>query len=179
MMPIIIFNSHTGFTEAYARILSEALKCPAVPLKKLSETDITLYDTIIYGGAVRASKITGFNKILQILQKNPDKKAVIFAVGGNGLSSENTQIIKKQNFEAKKVNYPLFYMQGGFDPNKLNFALRAMLKSVAKSIKKKEAKDPDSLSRKDREFLEFFQDAHDNVKIANTEALMKYLSSLE
>lgn len=178
MTPMIIFNSHTGFTEAYADLLSKTLDCPSIPSKKLPSADLSKYDTLIYGGGVRASKISGFNKALQSFRKYPDKKVIIFAVGGNGLSEENTQILKEKNLDENNVDYPFFYMQGGFDPNKLNFALKAMLNGVAKSIKKKEASDPNSLTREDKEFLDFFQEAHNDVNQANTKALVDYISQL-
>lgn len=178
MTPIIIYKTHTGFTESYVRILSESLDCPSVPLKNLTKTDLDPYDLLIYGGAVRASKISGFKKILHIFKQHPDKKAIVFAVGANGLSDENTQVLKTENLEANSVDYPMFYMQGGFDPNKLNFALKAMLNGVAKSLIKKEASDPDALSREDREFLNFFQDAHNDVHAENTEGLVAYIKGL-
>ena len=178
MTPIIIYKSNTGFTQSYARILSEALKCPYIDLKKLSRTDLSSYDTIIFGGGVRAATISGLKSALTKLSPYEDKKIIIFAVGGNGPSDENTQVLREKNLTESNLDLPLFYMQGGFDPGKLNFALKAMLKGVAKSIKSKEAKDPSSLTREDKEFLDFFQEGHDDVDPVNTEALLDYIKGL-
>jgi len=53
-----------------------------------------------------------------------------------------------------------------------------VLQRVAKSIQKKQATDPASLSEKDHEFLNFFSESHSNINEANAAALLDYVHGL-
>ena len=62
-----------------------------------------------------------------------------------------------------------------FRSDKLNFALRMMLQGVAKSLRKKQETNPDELTEKDREFLNFFQEKNNHVDVKNLAELMSYI----
>ncbi len=178
MNAIIVYKSHTGYTKDYADILSKQLKCDTVDIKHVHQHQLESADLIMFGGGVRASNISGIKSFLKKVHDLNDKKIILFAVGGNAKSDSNTQELIEKNLQVEGTDYPFFYMQGGFDPGRLNFFLKAMLGKMAKSIQKKADTDPGSLTTKDQEFLDFFTEAHSDVSDENTTELVSYVKEL-
>ena len=66
MKTIIIYESGTGFTEQYAKWISEALDCECKKLKKVSPSELKEFDRIIFGGWIMGGGIMGLEKIRSI-----------------------------------------------------------------------------------------------------------------
>jgi len=177
MSTIIIYTSKTGYTEQYAQMLSEALGCEVVQSSHLDQVNLEDYDTIVYGGGIRSLKINGLKHILPKLNQLEDKKIVLFAVGASENNETNTTSLHEKNIEDNHIHYPMFYMQGGFDPDRLSLFMRFMLHRVKKSIRKKETNHPDTLSEEDRNFLDFFQTPHEHIERENLEKLIDYIQN--
>lgn len=175
MSVVVIYKSNTGYTKLYANMLSKALECQMFDLSQVKANTLQAYDTIIFGGGVRASRISGMKSFLKTVGHMSNKTIILFAVGANAKTKENTTLLRSKNLDENNVNYPLFYMQGGFDPEKLSFLLKIVLQKVAKSIKKKETKDPNSLSQEDKDFLSFFQSTHMDVNEKNVQEILAYV----
>lgn len=111
MKTIVIFESATGFTEQYAKWIATALECQCKPLKQVSETDLTAYECIIFGGWIMGNGIIGLEKLHAMV-----KPYAVFAVGSTPAYDEVVSSIKEQN---KLGDIPLFYMVGGFRFEKL------------------------------------------------------------
>lgn len=167
---------HTSNGPGFLEMLAKNLKCQAIPLNKISAVDMREYEQLVYGGWVRASEIVGLNKFIKKLPDGKNQKLVIFAVGADGASNETDRKLIEKNNVVSQLNYPFFYLQGGFDPEKLKFPMRLMLEGVAKSLKKKEETNHDSLTQDDRDFLAFFQDRHNDVDEHN---LVEILACLQ
>jgi len=172
---IVIYKSKTGYTKQYATWLSEEFGCDMISLKNIGKVKLDSYDAIIYGAGVYASKISGLKKMIKACTNLKDKKIAFFAVGATGYSEDVLQKLKESNLSGLNLDYPLFYMQGGFDPQKLNVFLRVMLGIVARMLTKKEAKNPDALSTEDKDFLEFFRTTHNSVDKAYLNDLTTYV----
>lgn len=175
MSTIIIYTSKTGYTEQYAQMLSEVLGCEAVKSSQLNQLNLEDYDTIVYGGGIRSLKINGLKHILPKLNQLEGKKIALFAVGITENTEANTTSLEEKNIDDNHVDYPMFYMQGGFDPDRLSLFMRFMLHRMEKSIRKKESDDPDTLSTEDKEFLDFFQSPHEHIERDNLEKLIHYI----
>ena len=130
MKTIVIYESGTGFTEQYAKWISEALDCECKKLKQVSRSELSEFDRIVFGGWIFGGGIMGLEKIRSI-----KKQFAVFAVGATRESKEIVTAVKTQN---KLDDIPLFYMTGGFRFEKLNFLYRAMLKALKKIVAKKE-----------------------------------------
>lgn len=176
MKSIVIYTSNTGYTKQYAEMLSKDLNCQAVSRKQLSQVNLNDYNMIIYGGGIRANKISGFKSVLKKLENLKDQKVIVFAVGATEKSDVNTTTLLEKNIKENHVDYPLFYFQGGFDPSRLSPAMRFMLNNVKKSILKKQAKNPASLDKGDKDFLDFFQSTHENIRHENLEEIIQYVN---
>lgn len=163
MKTIVIYKSKTGYTQQYAMWLAEELKCKAIKLGNVNKVNLSEYDTIIYGGGIYATNISGFKSFVKRLKDQTTKRILIFSVGSAAFSEDVRELIVKKNITDANLDYPLYYMQGGFDPEKLSFFMRFMLKMVASNIKKKQLKNPDAVSKDDQMFLDFFQTTHSNL----------------
>lgn len=125
-MKAIIYESNTGFTERYAKALSEKTGIPAYTLKDAKKA-IQKGSEVVYLGWVLANMIQGYDKA-----RKQWKIEALAAVGMNPLSDQNTEILK----EANKPDCPMFYLPGGLDNSKLGFMHSMMLSMVRKSLEK-------------------------------------------
>lgn len=66
MKTIIIYESGTGFTEQYAKWISEALDCECKKLKKVSPSELKEFDRIVFGGWIIGGGIMGLEKMRSI-----------------------------------------------------------------------------------------------------------------
>jgi menaquinone-dependent protoporphyrinogen IX oxidase len=173
---IIIYTSKTGYTKQYAQMLSQSLQCPLISRKELASVKLGDYDRIIYGGGIRATKICGLRSMLSRFRTLSDKEIIIFAVGATSKSPEYRDDLKHKNLTEQNLDYPFFYFQGGFDPDRLSYFMRYMLRKVKKSILKKQAKNPDSLDQGDKDFLDFFHTPHSNVDKGNLEEMLDFIN---
>lgn len=125
-MTAIVYESNTGFTERYAKILSEKT---GVPVYSLSEAKKKVAQTeeIVFLGWVFANKIKGLAKAQKLW-----KLYAVGAVGMNPRSDKNTEILRAAN----KPDCPLFYMWGGLDNSKLKGMNKFMLNLVRDSLEK-------------------------------------------
>ena len=133
MKTLVVYKSSTGFTEQYANWISEELGCNALSIRKVKKSELEKYDCIVYGGWIMGNMVMGLNKVMDI----KPKKLIVFGVGASPVSNTTIEEIRKQN---NIGDIPLFYMEGGFRFEKLNFIKRLMLKMVKNSIEKMENK---------------------------------------
>lgn len=116
-MDAIVYESNTGFTERYARLLSEKLGKPAYTLKE-SAARLEKGSEVIYLGWVMANQVCGLKKAARRLN--------IKAAGAVGLfpnTEANTNILIAKN----KPDFPLFYLRGGLDYSKLKGIKKKLL----------------------------------------------------
>lgn len=138
MKTLVVYQSSTGFTKQYAEWIAKELRCEAKSIKKVSINEVKEQDVIIYGGWILGSMVMGLNKIRKMSPSN----LVVFAVGLSQPSEDVKSTIVKQN---QLDSTPVFYLQGGFRPEKLGFMKRLMLSMVRKSVAKKQDKSEDDL----------------------------------
>ena len=123
-MKAIIYESNTGFTERYAKLLSEKVNIPAYTIKE-GKRAVEKGADIIFMGWVFANNIKGLDKA-----KKQWNIVAAAAVGMNPKTDKNTEIVK----EANKLDIPLFYLWGGLDNNKLKGVNKMMLGFVRDSL---------------------------------------------
>ena len=119
MKTILIYKSNTGFTKKYVDSIERRLvDIEVVPFKKTKWSKLKNYDTIIYGGPLRANKIEGLSKLLKRYNKIQDKNIFIFATGiepmtdskkedvimANGLASAQKQNLNPDDVIARFKN---------------------------------------------------------------------------
>ena len=122
----IVYQSKTGFTEKYAKMLGERLGITPIRVKDYRPaTD----DEIIFLSWVTANGIAKLSKV-----KGKCKIKCIGAVGLAVPSEENTNNLLNAN---KICDIPLFYLRGGVDFTKLKGLTKWLMKTIVKSDIKK------------------------------------------
>ena len=138
MNRIVVYTSKTGFTEKYAKWIAEELQCEAVSLKKADISTLKNYDLVIYGGGIMANMVSGYDKIKKLNLRN----VIVFSSGISVQADGVRENIAKQNgIPVDK----LYYFEGGYEPSKVGFIGRMIIKMISASLKKKEEKTPEDL----------------------------------
>lgn len=179
MTCLIIYQSKSGYTKRYMEMLSESVPSQLEALKTIHNPDFSKYDTVVYAAGVYANKISGIHKFYKLLGHHRPEKLAVIAVGAApstpGVIEKLVSANLTEQSAANEDKPEFFYLQGGFDPDKLNFALKAMLGMVSKSLSKKQSKNPESLTEEDKGFLEFFQTANDQTSKEQLEPVIVFL----
>ena len=144
MKTIVIYRSKTGFTRKYAQWITEELSADIFDVSKVNDNMLSDYDTIIYGGSLYASGITGVKYIKQNLDKLKDKKVIVFATGASLPTEKELSVVKDKNFtseQQKRINF--FYLRGGFNYSKLNPFDKVLMTLLKWKLKTKKKLAPD------------------------------------
>lgn len=135
---VVIYKGKYGATEQYARWISEALSCDMVDADHFLARDFEKYDNIIYGGALQAGGIKGFELIKKNRMKILEKKIVIFVVGINVDSKENRIQVREINFDKYALaGMTVYYCMGAFNPSKIKGMDKSIINLTLKMLKKK------------------------------------------
>ncbi len=125
---VIIYTSNTGFTQQYATLLGKKTDYPVYTLAEAKKS-LPKGTEAIYLGWLMAGHIQGLDKAVRHFS--------VKAACGVGLSlhSKGTlETLAKSNYAP---NAPLFYLPGGYNPDKLKGIRRAMLNLVLAGIRQK------------------------------------------
>ena len=152
-MEAIVYQSNTGHTLEYAKMLSMELDVPYYSVKEAKKM-LKPGATIIFLGWVCATKIQGLNKV-----KNYSVTCV-GAVGAYPYELEYIESLKKSN-HLKQV----FYMRGGINYQKLKGFKKKILELVGKAMAKDE----------DQEMVKLFQNGANYVKLENLNEIITYI----
>ena len=121
---VIVYRSNTGFTQEYAAMLGRAAQMKVLPLAgaagKVSEP-------VFYMGPLMAGHIAGIDQAV--------KAFAVQGVCGVGMSPASQQVLET----LAKANYvpgaPIFYLQGGWAPDRVGWFKRRMVNMVTKSTR--------------------------------------------
>ena len=129
---IVLYNSHTGFTQRYAELIGKELDCPVRALKD-TPADLSQYGTVVFGSRLHAGIFDGWKKAQKLLAKRGAKKLVVYATGAMpNEAEEQIQKVWEQNLTPEeRKTVPHFYLQAGLCREKLGVGDRAMLNVAA------------------------------------------------
>lgn len=165
MKTIVIYKTSAGFTKKYAEIIAKELNCDYISLKETTSSKLESYDTIIYGGGIRANMINGLDKIKKLTLG--DKKLFIFAVGATEKTDDFLEEIKKVN-KTNLEDLPFYYFRGGININNLRGMEKLIINTIKRSLSKKK-----DLVKKDKDMLEMLLNPCD---FTNTESTDMFIS---
>ena len=161
---IVLYSSVYGSTQAYAEQIAKALDCRAVSIDSFKKSEFVNYTTVIYGGAVQAGVIRGFEKFakwiksdLKLLEMVSNgtitaeearkagtsrKRILIFAVGIHVDSEAARKQLIEINFDKKHLkNLKCYFLPGAYDPGAVKGADRLLMKVARKMIAGKTERD--------------------------------------
>lgn len=138
MMKAIVYMSETGHTKKYAELLGERIGLPVCELKSAIK-DLSRGTEIIYLGWLMAGKVKGYKKAA--------KDFKIKAICGVGMSGGDSQLVDMRKANHIPDSIPVFYLQGGFELDKLHGIYKLMMKTmkatVGKGLADKQDKTPE------------------------------------
>ncbi|NLB61884.1 MAG: hypothetical protein GX802_05650 [Clostridiales bacterium] len=164
----IVYVSSTGFTERYAKMLSNEIGIPAYPLTD-APNHINEGDGIIFMGWVNKLKVTGYQKAAKVYNI-----IAVCAVGMSSYSFDRTIEVRDNNgIEDAEV----FWLQGGFDINKLPAFTKFLMKIGTKALIKELSKKAESkgLSYDEEEALEIYKNGGDFVSMENLNPVLDWI----
>ena len=160
----IVYRSNAGHTERYAKLLGESCGLPAYTVKEAAAS-LAAGEPVIFMGWLMGGGVMG----LRAASKRFDVKAVC-AVGMAGEDEGQLADIKKNNALGTA---PLFYLQGGFELDKLKgvyrFMMNAMRRTAGKALQNKADRTP-----QEDEMLELMMKGGDRVDAGNLDAILAW-----
>lgn len=154
-MKAIVYESNTGHTLEYAKLLSNQLNIPYYTVKEAKEK-LNIDDEIVFLGWIFATKVQGLNKVKKY------KIKCIGAVGAYPYDKNYINDLKKSN----KIEN-LFYLRGGINFQKLKGLKRKILNFVGNAMAKNEPEN--------KEMIELFQNGANYVSKDNLKDIIKFL----
>ena len=143
----IVYTSHTGFTRRYAGMLARASGIPAYDLSQRRELPAP-GSAVLYLGWLCAGGIKGLKEA-----RRRFRTAAVCAVG---MAAEVEEAKLRRDNRLEGV--PLFYLRGGYAPEKLTGFYRAMMAPMARLVSRAPAE-----TEADRAMRDAFRDGGDWV----------------
>lgn len=148
----MIYKSKYGSTEKYAQWIAEESKADLFEHSEVNIEKLKEYSTIVYGGGIYASSISGVSIITKNYESTKDKNIIVFTVG---LASTDRKevfipIIEKNFSKLMRDNIEFFHFRGGIDYKGLSFVHKAMMGMLKFIISRKDSKE---LTKDDKELL--------------------------
>lgn len=160
---VIVYESKTGFTEKYARMLADKTGLKAMRVEDFSRSEEAARgEEVIFLGWIMAGKIQGLNKV-----RNHSLKAV--CATGTARSPEPDE----KTFVARnKISQlPFFYLRGGCLPIKEYKGIDRFLLTIFLGMLKLMARKNEEL----QESIEHLEKGFDGVKEENLEPVLQWL----
>ena len=127
----ILYNSNTGFTERYAKMLGEKTGLPVFS----AENPPKKGTAVIYMGWLMAGSVFGYKKAA----KNYDIKAVI----GTSLAPTGALVETIRKNCGVPEDFPVFNVQAGMNREKLKGGYAFGIKMLTKIMSKKKNRSPE------------------------------------
>ena len=120
----IVYSSNAGHTEQYARLLSKQLDLPAYDLKDAPPA--LAGGDVIYLGWLMAGVVVGYPKAA--------RRYNVKCVVGVGMTPESDEQTASVAEKIQDKNVSVFYLQGGYDYQKLTGIYKLMMKLKSRDI---------------------------------------------
>ena len=163
----IVYNSNAGHGKEYARIISEATGVKAYDLEE-AKNSLKNDTKVLFIGWIMGSGIKGYKKAVKAFNV-----LGVCAVGMAPMGATDGEIKNKNNLP-KSMQF--FYLQGGFEWDKVSGAD----KTIMKVIKKKFNKDfggKEDISEGEKDMLELVNKGGSRVSAENATKVIEWINS--
>lgn len=147
-MKAIVYESYTGHTAAYAKLLAERVRLPVYSWKD-AKSALRPGDPIFYMGWLNAGSVMGFSQA----RKRYDVRALCAVGMADRLGDVQVDGIRKKY---ALTELPVFYLAGGFEMDKLRGVYKLMMRLMERIVERQLAKKQDK-DDADREMLDLIQ----------------------
>ncbi len=128
----VVFSSNTGFTEAYARMLSDEIGVPVFSLKQACR-HLQRGDSVFYIGWVKASRIIGLRRA--------SGRFSVAGVASVGLMMDEESLERIKRGNGISDNTPYFALPGGLALDKLH-GLDKLLFNLGRKAMARTSREP-------------------------------------
>lgn len=178
---IVIYDSKYGHTKTYAEWIAEECNCSALSRKQITASELSDYDTIIYGGGLYAGGISGIKLLTENFESLSSKKIILFTCGlADPQNKENVTHIREALAKVLTPemisHFQLFHLRGGIDYSRLNLIHKAMMGMMRKMLL---SKSPTERSFEDEELLRTYGTVVDFTDRKSIIPILEYLSPLQ
>ncbi len=167
-MDAIIYNSKTGFTKQYADLLSKKLSLSQYDLKK-AKSALSKGSEVIFLSRIKKGKVDEFKKAAGRYE--------LSCVVGVGMSIEGEEVAKGFK-EQTGIDEPFFYLQGGFDFNRLKGMDRFVMKQFRDAMVPRYEAATD-LDEAQMNMLKMFRDGGNCVSIDRLSPVIEWYRNRE
>lgn len=164
---VIIYKSNTGYTEQYARLLSQALNMPAYSADNIPSAHKG--KDVIFLGWLMAGSIMGYKKVAGYCR--------VRCAVGVGMGPPTPELVP--GFRSKlgiPADTAVFYLQGGFDLSRLRGPFRLIMEVKVKDIAAKLQAKPE-LDEAERATLAMTREGHSCVCEENLAEIIAWAKS--
>ena len=154
----VIYASHYGFTEAYARWIAEELSGDLLEAKRVQSEDLRRYHTVIYGGGLYAGGVNGISLLTENFETLQGKNLFLFTVGAADVTDQEN-IASIRGSLARVLTPPMldafsiYHLRGGLRYSRMSMIHRTMMTMLRKVLLKKPEAE---LRSEDRALLETY-----------------------
>lgn len=118
MKTAVIYKSHYGATETYAKWLAEDLGADLLQSDRVKPADLQQYQIIVYGGGLYAGGINGIALLTKNFELIKDKALYLFTVGAADVTDpENLKNIRSALEQklppAMREKLHIYHLRGG------------------------------------------------------------------
>jgi len=147
-MKAIVYASQTGFTQRYALLLSEKTGVPAYSVKEAAKK-LRRNDDVFYMGWLMGGRVNGLDRALE--------RYTIRGVGIVGMTPWGNGTLWEEALDYGGFSLSgaaVFYLRGGYTPEKLNPMHRMMMKLMTGSVSKEIQKKGEDATEAEKDMLE-------------------------
>ena len=167
-MKAIVYTSQTGFTQRYAQLLSEKTGIPAYSAKEAGKA-LRHADEIFYMGWLKVGDVEGLDLAMD---RYTIRGAAI--VGMNPVGNGDLWTEAKINGGTSDGGARIFYLRGGYAPERLKGLNRLMMRFMANSVVKQLQAKGEAATAQEREMLEMYQHGGDHVREENLDEIVQW-----
>lgn len=179
MKVAIVYCSQTGFTERYAKWLSEELACEAVSYSKRSAVDLNAIDTLVFCSWFHAASIKGSKWLKKTMGAHPNLRVIVLATGATPMpetgwpTQDEIDVAFSRTFpKSEYPSLPCFYCQGGYDFDRLGAPDKIAMRMFYKMHEKND--DP-----KAHKMLETMRKGFDGTRREHLKPMLDYIEGLK
>ena len=164
----ILYESNTGYTEKYAKLLAERTGLPCVPLKTAGR-DLSAGGDIIFFGWILGGRIQGV--------RDAGKRWNLRAICGVGIKPPAEKDLRNLQAAYGAGGAEVFLLQGGLKPERLKGLYRLIIRLAERSVERK-LKDKPELTPQEQDVLQLFREGGSRVSAAALSPVLDWLSNL-
>ena len=167
----IVYTSNTGFTTRYAAILSETLGIPAHPLTEAFKS-LPAGTPVIHMGWLMAGRTSDLDRFWE---KYTIRGVAIVGMSpsGNGGLWE----VACKNHGCSDGGAPVFYLRGGYAPEKLTGLHKLLMKPMTKSLVKEIQEKAHKATESELEMMNMLLHGGDCFDEAQLEPIVRWFES--